>query len=500
MLSSAERTDAFKKLLDPSVDDAMALPEEQSKYPRKKSKELKADKPGKSGKVAKGKKRATRVVEMKETMLAENPSGDAPGGVSGKLGIGTVDKTSKPGSPKKVKAVSPKIFGEKLFVDREFTGGNPKFASLSKYGLWALYKYSGESKSEEGRELASEMEFRGLSIDRLQEECVNISDSLIDTNGEMVDKACRRRVRQLAQQQEVAESIQAGMELTGQADSPTLQGAVADLKQPSIKQETTKQETKAEVQQPEVRQEPVGPEVKQEPVEPRVGTESKEFTERIQEAMQEEHHDSIVKAENITRGSADPVVQESVVQETGTLSDDSVQESPMSPSAFETLVQAASQSEGSLENREPSDSGSLQDALKEVQETKSLKEVIDAIQTLDDYGDFIKYVKGINSWTAEKGLNLYRFMVPVEFRVWKTIGMQPPILNFLEQALERKEDASFFAEPFANVTCIYHKLVIDWCTAHGVATNKALYEFAVKRHAVYKEYNSFIADKLGDGK
>ena len=340
--------------------------------------------------------------------------------------------------PVKVKKYTAKTFLESLYTDDLYTGGDPLYAGLTANGLYALYfKADDEVDRETMSRVDAEMQLRGISKESIEPSLVKVSYEVRVSAGKKVTAACNRRAQMLEQMSQLKEDISEGIRAVGQQDSQMLKGVEKNLE--SLAGERDMEQKVQEQSKPQEQL-------------------------KVQERS---------KAQERASNEGLTVVEEQVASE---------------------------EQKTSQEEVESKLSSSIKEMQKHQETQKSLKEVLDAIQTLDDYHDFVEVVRGITDWDSAKGVALYQLMVPVEFRVWGTINQKPPIINYLETAVSRKDDKSHCEEVFDNVTCIFHELVLNWCAKEGLFENEEAKAFILKRHEIYKDYNGHISEIIKEGK
>lgn len=346
-------------------------------------------------------------------------------------------------SKKKVRAISLQVFTTKLLLKESFVGGNPIFADLSKYGLFALRAYVGNSKSLQKNisveSISAEMELRKISIKTINEECKNLQSQNIRSCGKEVYALCKKKlndVREAAKQEEFV--VQ---------EEPVVQEVVV------VKEEPAKQQESDAI-----------------PVMAQISEESSK-----QQELTAKHEEPAIQQEKVASQLVEPIVQHE---------GPTVQEASVSCPVESVIQQPPVQEE-------------IRSKIIRMWKTNvPLPKIIDSIDTLEDYHDFIEIVKATPGWTTDKGLRLYLLMAPVDKKLWKSVGVNMPVDELINNALVNRFNKKFSDRPFDNAICLYLELIVGWLVSNGCIKRKEVVDFFEKRKRVYAEYNNFISSEI----
>lgn len=119
-----------------------------------------------------------------------------------------------------------------------------------------------------------------------------------------------------------------------------------------------------------------------------------------------------------------------------------------------------------------------------------LNKILSCIKTLDDYEMLIRILNGLaDRLTLRFIFIFYQALVEVEVRLFETVGLHPPIQDFVDQKID------LLLSGYGDFCYAYEKLIMDWACQEGWDKDPVKWEFLVRRNQIYADY-TILAGKI----
>ena len=115
-----------------------------------------------------------------------------------------------------------------------------------------------------------------------------------------------------------------------------------------------------------------------------------------------------------------------------------------------------------------------------------LNDILSGINTLDDNQTLINILQDIPGISLRFLYVFFQALVPVEMRIWKTAGMEPPF----EKALD--ENLHLLLDDYVTFVLNLESTITTWARSNGFFDNDITYAFIKRRNEIYAAYVTFV--------
>lgn len=122
-----------------------------------------------------------------------------------------------------------------------------------------------------------------------------------------------------------------------------------------------------------------------------------------------------------------------------------------------------------------------------------LERILEPICTLEDYKKLIDIISEMREQITLMFLYVFFLaLASVEERVWASVGMKPPVRQFIE------ENIDLLLDQYLQYAYNLEKSIIDWAKETGNFEDPTKYEFMLERNKIYGEYVTLAGEIIGD--